>query len=109
MARDRLVHGVVEHLGEEVMHGLLVGAADIHAGAPAHRLEPLQHLDVGGGVGIVATAVAVPLAPLWAIWRKLIGFFFSSSSSLAKRSRDVADFRNRAGPATTNESLVEWD
>ena len=35
---DRLVHGVVEHLREEVMHGLLVGAPDIHAGAPAHRL-----------------------------------------------------------------------
>ena len=38
VAGDRLVHGVVEHLREEVMHGLLVGAADIHAGAPAHRL-----------------------------------------------------------------------
>ena len=35
---DRLVHGVVEHLREEVMHRLLVGAPDIHAGAPAHRL-----------------------------------------------------------------------
>ncbi len=41
MARHRLVHGVVQHLGEEVVHRLLVGAADIHAGAPAHGLEPL--------------------------------------------------------------------
>ena len=56
VARDRLVHGVVEHLGEEVMHRLLVGAADIHAGAPAHRLEPLQHLDVGGGIGLAVRA-----------------------------------------------------
>ena len=56
VALDRLVHGVVEHLGEEVMHRLLVGAADIHAGSPAHRLEPLQHLDVGGGVGLLGAA-----------------------------------------------------
>ena len=57
VAGDRLVHGVVEHLGEEVVHGLLVGAADIHAGAPAHRLESFQHLDVGGSIGLVARAL----------------------------------------------------
>ncbi len=49
----RLVHGIVEHLGEEVVQSLLVGAADIHARAAAHRLKPLKHLDVGGGIGIV--------------------------------------------------------
>ncbi len=54
VALHGLVHGVVEHLGEEVMHRLLVGAADIHAGTPAHRLEPFQHLDVGGGVAVLA-------------------------------------------------------
>ena len=54
LAGHRLVHGVVQHLGEEVMHRLLVGAADIHAGAPAHGLQPLQHLDVGGGIGVLA-------------------------------------------------------
>ena len=46
VAGERLVHGVVDHLGEQVMQRLLVGAADIHAGPPPHRLEPLQHLDV---------------------------------------------------------------
>ena len=46
MAGDRLVHRVVDHFGEDVMQRLLVGAADIHAGPAAHRLEPLQHLDV---------------------------------------------------------------
>ena len=56
LARHRLVHGVVQHLGEEMMHRLLVGAADIHAGAPAHGLQPLQHLDVGGGIGVLAAA-----------------------------------------------------
>ena len=50
VAGERLVHGVVDHLGEQVMQRLLVGAADIHARPPAHRLEPLQHLDVLGGI-----------------------------------------------------------
>ncbi len=50
VAGERLVHGVVDHLGEEVMHRLLVGAADIHAGAAAHRFEPLQNLDILRGV-----------------------------------------------------------
>ena len=50
VAGQRLVHGVVDDLGEQVMQRLLVGAADIHAGAAAHRLEPLQNLDVLGGV-----------------------------------------------------------
>ena len=50
VAGDGLVHGVVDHLGEEVVHRLLVGAADIHARTPAHRLQPLQNLDVGCGI-----------------------------------------------------------
>ncbi len=50
VARDRLVHGVVEDLGHEMVHGALVGAADVHAGALADGLEPFQHLDVACGV-----------------------------------------------------------
>ena len=53
---ERLVHGIVDHLGEQVMERLLVGAADIHAGPPAHRLQAFQHLDVVGGVGVPVTA-----------------------------------------------------
>ncbi len=53
VAGDGLVHRVVEHLGHEMMHGPFIGAADVHAGALADRLEPLQHLDIAGGVGIV--------------------------------------------------------
>ena len=45
VAGERLVHGIVDHLGEQVMQRLLVGAADIHARPPAHRLEAFQHLD----------------------------------------------------------------
>ena len=43
---ERLVHGIVDHLGEQVMQRLLVGAADIHARAAAHRLEALQDFDM---------------------------------------------------------------
>ena len=52
VAGDGLVHGVVDHLGEQVVQRLLVGAADVHAGAAPHRLEAFQHLDVGGGVAV---------------------------------------------------------
>ena len=51
VAGDGLVHGVVEDLGDEVVQRALVGAADIHAGALADRLQPLEHLDGGGVVG----------------------------------------------------------
>jgi hypothetical protein len=42
------------------MQRLLVGAADIHSGAPAHRLEPLQHLDVARRVGLALRSRACP-------------------------------------------------
>ncbi len=50
VAGDGLVHGVVQHLGEKMVQRALVGAADIHAGPHAHRLQPLQHLDVLGRI-----------------------------------------------------------
>ena len=48
VAGNRLVHGIVEHLGEQMVHAAFVGAADIHRRTPAHRLEALEHLDVLG-------------------------------------------------------------
>jgi len=50
MAGNGLVHGVVQHLGHQVVHGAFVAAADVHAGAPAHRLEAFQDLDVLGRI-----------------------------------------------------------
>jgi hypothetical protein len=50
VALERLVHGIVDHLGKEVMQRLFVGAADIHARTPAHRLQTFKHLDVARGV-----------------------------------------------------------
>ena len=61
VARQRLVHRVVDHFGEEMMQRLLVGAADIHAGAAANRLEPLQHLDVMRGIAAVAAGAGFAL------------------------------------------------
>ena len=46
VARQRLVDGVVDHLVDHVMEaGAVVGVADIHAGALAHRVEAPQDLD----------------------------------------------------------------
>ena len=69
VAGQRLVHGVVDHFGEQVMQRLLVGAADIHARPPAHRLEAFQHLDVLGGVaGLRRAARSRPaIAPAAAV------------------------------------------
>ena len=50
VAGHRLVHGVVQRLGRKVVQAGGVGAADVHAGAAAHRFQALQHLDVLGGI-----------------------------------------------------------
>ena len=54
MPRDRFVHRIVEHLGGEVVERALVGPADIHARTPPNGLEPLEHLDRGGVIGVGA-------------------------------------------------------
>ena len=81
VAGDGLVHGVVDHLGEEVVQRLLVGAADVHAGAAADGLEPLQHLDVGGGIVVGGIRRSCGRAG---------GLSVNSASSLANRSREDA-------------------
>ena len=58
MAGQRLVHGVVDHFGEQMVQRFFVGAADIHAGAAAHRFEPFEHLDVLGGIAGFARRAA---------------------------------------------------
>ena len=77
VAGDGFVHGVVDHLGEEVVHGLFVGAADVHAGAAADGLQAFQDLDVGGGV-VLFSGLTRPRLPS------------NSVSSFANRSRDPA-------------------
>ena len=50
MAGHRFVHGVVEDLRRQVVESVFIGAADVHAGAPAHRFEAFQDFDVAGRV-----------------------------------------------------------
>ena len=46
VAVDHLVDGVVDDLPQQVVIALGVGAADVHAGPAAHRLQPFQDRDV---------------------------------------------------------------
>ena len=50
VAAERLVDGVVDDLPEAVHQTARVGGADVHARALADRLEPLEHLQVMGGI-----------------------------------------------------------
>ena len=46
IAGQRLVDGVVDDLEHHVVQaGAVIGIADVHAGALAHRIQALQHLD----------------------------------------------------------------
>ena len=54
VAGHRLVDAVVGDLDQQVMQTTLVGAADVHTGAPADGLETFEDGDVRGvvlGVG----------------------------------------------------------
>jgi hypothetical protein len=69
MSGQGLVHGVVNDFGEQMMQRLLVGAADVHAGPAAHRLEAFEHLDVAGGVaGLGAGGARSDLERGSALW-----------------------------------------
>ena len=50
VARNGLVHRVVQNLGHKMVQRPFVGAADIHAGTFANRFEPFENLD---GMGVV--------------------------------------------------------
>src|SRR5690606_12691485 len=41
---------------EQVMQRLLVRAADVHARPAPDRLQPLQHFDIGGRIGLGSLA-----------------------------------------------------
>jgi hypothetical protein len=50
VARHGFVHRIVDDFGKEMMQRVGVRPSDIHAGSPAHGLQPLEHFDRGGGV-----------------------------------------------------------
>ena len=54
-AGERLVDGVVDDLVDHVVQArAVIGVADVHAGALAHGVEPLQDLDCVGAVALGA-------------------------------------------------------
>src|SRR3989304_264460 len=57
---ERLVHGVVHGLVHEVVQPVGARVADVHGGALADGLEPLQNLDVARRVGRGAQAAKIP-------------------------------------------------
>jgi hypothetical protein len=42
---EMLVDGIVQDLEDAMMQAALIGVADIHSGAFAHRLQPLQFIN----------------------------------------------------------------
>jgi hypothetical protein len=62
IAGQRLIHGIVDHFGEQMVQRFFVGAADIHAGAAAHRFEAFEDLDITRRVAALASARARALA-----------------------------------------------
>ena len=50
MACQRLVHRVVDHLGEQMMQRLFISPADIHSRPAADGFQPFQNLDILCGI-----------------------------------------------------------
>ena len=56
VAGQRLVDRVVDRLVHQVVEAVGAGVADVHGGALADRLQPLEDLDVARGVGVAHQA-----------------------------------------------------
>jgi len=70
MARERLVDRVVDHLVDEVVKPTRASRADVHPGALANRLQPLEDGDVLGAVG--GSLGFLPLAGALRLLRQLV-------------------------------------
>ena len=57
VACDRFVHGVVEDFGDHMVERPFVRAANVHAGAFAHRFQPFEDFNTVGVVVIRAFAL----------------------------------------------------
>ena len=72
LSRQRLIHGVVDDLGEEMMQRLFIRSPDIHAGPAAHRLKALQDLDIGCRVAFFRGGAGPGLAGLYRLGFELV-------------------------------------
>ena len=52
VAGNGFVHRVIEDFGGEMMQRRNIGAADIHAGPPPHRLQAFEDLDILGCIAL---------------------------------------------------------
>jgi hypothetical protein len=50
MAGDGFVHRIVEHFGDQMVERALVGAAELHTGTAADRLQPFEDFDILGRI-----------------------------------------------------------
>ena len=53
IAGHRFIYAIVNDLADKVMKPPLISAADIHAGAHAHRFDTAKYLNVFGSIVIV--------------------------------------------------------
>ena len=83
------VHGVVDDFGKQMMQRLLVGAADIHAGALTDRLKTLEDFNMCGRVAVVTDPTAAVDA--WRMSRDGLGS--ALAARLATRGRRVPSGR----------------
>ena len=62
VARHRLVDGVVHDLPDQVVQPALAGGPDVHAGALADRLQPLEDRDRRCAVGVLLGSHGQPVS-----------------------------------------------
>ena len=102
MAGDRLVHGVVHDLVDEVVQPAGAGRADVHAGALADGLEALEDGDVLGAVGGALASLALLRLGCGAAWLHRSCARSSSCSLLrAGRSSPLSFLSVQSGDAST--------
>src|SRR5262245_17999296 len=85
VAGERLVHGVVDGLVDEMVQPVRARVADVHRRALAHGLEALEDLDVAGVVSLDAHATPfreVTPAPLICPWLTSHQIAVSTSGSV---------------------------
>ena len=91
MAGQRLVDGVVDDLVDHVVQArAVIGVADVHAGALAHRVEALEDLD---GIG--------------AIFVGIVGRRLDGSGVLKKAPNQAAKPRSQSSSGSAESTQVE--